>query len=126
MYNNKIITKMRYTKKNIYQPTLIDTSNVLIEGESMEEKLRRLTITKEPIEVDMQPEIYQERKSGVDPFCDIRTDRFEMAQQASDTMSRTYALARKNRDNFGKDENGDPKKHTWVTDTDGNIVEIND
>lgn len=113
---------MRYTPKKINQPAKINTAYNLREGESIEEKLRRLTITREPIEVDFTPEIYQERSEGVDPLCDIRTDRFEMAQAACDTMSRTYLLARKNRDDFGKDENGNPKKLTWVTDSDGNIV----
>ena len=113
---------MRYTNKQITTRAKINTNHVLREGESIEQKLRRYTITKEPLEVDFTPEIYQERKAGVDPMCDIRTDKFEMAQAACDTMSRTYLLARKNRDDFGKDENGNPKKHTWVTDTDGNIV----
>lgn len=112
---------MRYTNKKITQPSLIQSAKIQ-EGESIEQKLRRLTITKEPIEVDFTPEIFQERKAGVDPMCDIRTDKFEMAQAACDNMSRTYLLSRKNRDNFGKDEDGKPKKHTWVTDTDGNIV----
>lgn len=115
---------MIYSKKKITQPAKINTNRFLIAGESMEEKLRRATMTKEPIEVDFTPEIYQERKAGVDPMCDIRTDKFEMAQVACDTMSRTYLLARQNRDDFGKDENGKPKKHTWVTDTDGNIVQV--
>ncbi len=113
---------MRYSKKLITQPAKINTNRFLHEGESIEEKLRRATMTKEPIEVDFTSEIYQERKAGVDPMCDIRTDKFEMAQAACDTMSRTYLLARQNRDDFGKDEEGKPKKHTWVTDTDGNIV----
>lgn len=114
---------MRYTNKKIATPAKINTNYVLREGESIEQKLRRMTLTKEPLEVDFTPEIYQERKAGVDPMCDIRTDKFEMAQAACDTMTRTYLLARKNRDDFGKDENGNPKKHTWVTDTDGNIIQ---
>lgn len=113
---------MRYTNKNITQKAKINTSHVLREGESIEQKLRRATMTKEPIEVDFTPEIYQERKAGVDPACDIRTDKFEQAQAACDTMSRTYLLGRLNRNDFGKDEDGNPKKLTWVTDTDGNIV----
>lgn len=110
---------MRYTNKNITKPTDFDTQRYLREGESIEEKLRRATMTKEPIEVDFTPEIYQERKSGVDPMCDIRTDRFEMAQQACDNMSRTYLLGRMNRDDFGKRK---AEEFTYVTDTDGNIV----
>lgn len=110
---------MRYTNKNISHSTQIDTSINIREGESMEEKLRRLTISKEPIEVDFTPEIYQERRAGVDPMCDIRTDKFEVAQAATDKISRTYALARHNRDDFGKKK---AEEFTYVTDTDGNVV----
>lgn len=110
---------MRYKNKNITKKSDFDTQHVLREGESIEEKLRRLTLTKEPMEVDFTPEIYQERKAGVDPACDIRTDKFEIAQAACDTMSRTYALARHNRDDFGKKK---VEEFTYVTDTDGNVI----
>lgn len=113
---------MRYTNKKVATKAKINTNQFLREGESIEQKLRRVTATKEPIECDFTPEIYQERKAGVDPMCDIRTDKFEMAQAACDKMSRTYLLARMNRDDYGKDENGNPKKYTYVTDSDGNIV----
>lgn len=111
---------MRYTNKKITQKAKINTSNFLREGESMEEKLRRATMTKEPIEVDFTPEMYQERKAGVDPMCDIRTDKFQMAQDACDTMTRTYLLGRLNREDLGKKK---AEEFTYVTDTDGNIVQ---
>lgn len=111
---------MRYTNKDITRNTQINTNRFLREGESIEEKLRRITNTNEPIDSDFVPEIYQERKDGVDPMCDIRTDRFEIAQSACDTMSRTYQLARSNRDDI--DAKKPQEEYSYVTDTDGNIV----
>lgn len=110
---------MRYTKKNITTKARMNTERFLREGQSIEQTLRKATMTKEPIEVDFTPEIYQERKAGVDPMCDIRTDKFAMAQAACDNMSRTYLLGRKNRDDFGKKK---AEEFTYVIDTDGNVV----
>lgn len=64
-----------------YPRSVINTSQFVREGESIEEKMRRITQTKEPIE-DSAPAIYQEKNSGVDPACDIRTDRFDLALEA--------------------------------------------
>lgn len=110
---------MKYKGKNTTTKTSINTHKFLREGESIEQKMRRATMTQEPIEVDFTPEIYQERAAGVDPMCDIRTDKFQMAQDACDTMSRTYLLGRMNRQDMG---NKKAEEFTYVTDTDGNIV----
>lgn len=110
---------MKYNGKNIYTPTQINTTFALREGESMESKLRRLTASNEPIDVDIAPEIYQERRTGVDPMCDIRTDRMQLAQDACDSITRTHMLARANREDFGKKK---AEEFTYVTDSDGNIV----
>lgn len=63
----------------------------LRDGESIEEKLRRVTQTKEPISA-IAPMIYQERNSGVDPACDVRTDRFDIAIEAMDKVSLTERM----------------------------------
>lgn len=52
-------------------------------GESIEQKMRKVTSSKEPIE-NVAPLIYTERKDGVLPQYDYRTDRFELARQAKD------------------------------------------
>ena len=106
-------------KKNIKFKSEIDTSYVIREGESIEEKLRRIAITKEPIDCEQSPEIYQERAAGVDPLCDIRTDRMQLAQDSFDTFRKTYMAARANRANFGTPEEG----MTIVVDEDGNITQ---
>ena len=77
-------------QKFIYPKSNINTSRYLSDGESIEEKMRRITQTKEPIE-DGAPPIYQERNSGVDPACDIRTDRFDLALDAMEKAQKQEA-----------------------------------
>lgn len=111
---------MRYTRtKNIVTRTQMDNTCAMAEGETIEKKLRRLVESGEPLDMDKAGLIYQERKSGVDPMCDIRTDRMEMAQQARDQITRTHMLARANREDMGKKK---AEEFTYVTDTNGNIV----
>lgn len=62
-------------------------------GESIEEKMRRVTTTNEPIE-NVAPLLYTERKEGVLAECDPRTDRFDIAQEAMDKVSASYAAKR--------------------------------
>lgn len=56
------------------------------EGEFIEEKVRRITENGEPIE-DSAPIIYTERKDGVNPAYDIRTDRWDIALEAMNTVN---------------------------------------
>ena len=66
------------------------------EGESIEEKVRRVVETKEPIE-DGAPLIYTPKEDGVIAAYNIRTDRWEIAQ---DAMSIKYkAEIAKSREN---------------------------
>lgn len=51
------------------------------EGESIETKVERVVQNKEPIE-DGAEIIYTEKKQGVQPQYDIRTDKWEIAQEA--------------------------------------------
>lgn len=55
--------------------------------------MRKVTTSGEPIE-NVAPLIYTERKEGVLAETNIRTDRFEVAQQAMDAVSRSYAAKR--------------------------------
>lgn len=65
------------------------------EGESIEEKLHKVTTNKEPID-NIAPLVYTDRKDGVLPQYDVRTDRFEIARQAMDRISATRsAMAKK-------------------------------
>jgi len=66
----------------MYKKPIKNTSyiglNQSIEGETIEQKVERVTTNKEPIS-DGAPLIYTERKEGVQAGYNIRTDRFEIA-----------------------------------------------
>jgi hypothetical protein len=64
------------------------------EGETLEKKIRRIVHNNEPI-TDGAPRIYTERKDGVKPEYDIRTDRFELAVDATDYITKTKITERK-------------------------------
>lgn len=83
-------------KKNIKIPTSQIESGEHYEGESLEQRMRRATISNEPIK-DGAPEIYTERKEGVIPAYNIRTDRWEIAQEAQDYVNRTWIAERDNK-----------------------------
>lgn len=81
-----------YKKNEITKTTLL--VNDSYEGETIENKIRRIVNNKEPIK-DGAPLIYTERAEGVKPEYDIRTDRFEVAIDAMDHVSKSYVAKRK-------------------------------
>lgn len=64
--------------------------NQSTEGETMEQKVLRMTTNGEQIEDPAVPTTYTERKNGVEPQYDIRTDRMVMAQEAMSQVSESY------------------------------------
>lgn len=66
------------------------------EGETLEMKIERIVNNKEPIS-DGAPIIYTERKDGVQPGYDIRTDRFDVAIEAMDKVTKTHRGKREER-----------------------------
>lgn len=92
----------------------INTSKFLREGQSIEETMRIATANKEE-QVAMLPEIYQKRNEGIDPLCDIRTDKFQLAQDAMDKVTRAHLLAHQNKDKMGQE-----RDNSWITDEEGN------
>lgn len=84
--------KNTYINKNIKRNTdlIINTS---VEGETIEMKIERITVNREPI-TDGAPLIYTERKQGVLAGYDIRTDRFEIAIEAMDKVSKSNKAKR--------------------------------
>jgi hypothetical protein len=85
---------MKYPK-NYTNPVLTDYAEAeLIEGERIEDKVRRLMDEKSPIN-DGAPIIYTERKDGVLPAYDIRTDRWEIAQKAMEENMKAISAKRK-------------------------------
>lgn len=69
-------------------------------GESIENKVRRITENNEPI-TDGAPIIYTNRDDGVLPAYNIRTDRWEVAQSAMDAVNQANLAKSKN---YGKIE----------------------
>jgi hypothetical protein len=62
----------------------------IYEGESIETKCARILQNKEPI-TDTAPIIYTAKEDGVLPAYNIRTDRFDIAMDAYDKMTRAAA-----------------------------------
>lgn len=81
---------MKY-KKIFYTSKL--EGNELLEGEAIETKIARVTQNKEPI-TDGAPIIYTDRKEGVIAAYDIRTDRFQIAQDAMDNVNKAKIAKR--------------------------------
>lgn len=69
------------------------TSVPTFEGETIEERFRRMIENKEPIK-DGAPLIYTERKEGVNPAYNIKTDRFDIAIEAMDKVTRSKEAKR--------------------------------
>lgn len=62
----------------------------IYEGESIETKCARILQNKEPI-TDTAPIIYTAKEDGVLPAYNIRTDRFDVAMDAYDKITRSSA-----------------------------------
>lgn len=82
-------------KKNPVEKTTIKRNESYV-GETIEQKVNRITNNKEPI-TDGAPLIYTNRQDGVQPAYDIRTDRFEVAIDAMDKVNKHYAAKREER-----------------------------
>ena len=66
-------------------------------GETIENKVKRMVVNKEPINESMKGGIYTERKEGVRPDTNIRTDRFEYAIEGMDIVSKSITAKREER-----------------------------
>lgn len=83
---------MRSYKRTTTGRTSI-SRNTAREGETIERKMERIIANKEAISDGIKP-IYTERKHGVLPEHDIRTDRFEVAVEAMDKVHRSSQARR--------------------------------
>lgn len=80
-----------YRKNNMSNGTL--KRHKTYEGETIEQKVYRVTVNKEPIK-DGAPRVYTERKDGVLPDYNIRTDRWDAAIDATDYISKSKVAKR--------------------------------
>lgn len=67
--------------------------NVSLEGETIEMRIEKIMSANEPI-TDSTDIIYTDRKDGVLPDYDIRTDRYEFAIDAMDKVSKSRLAKR--------------------------------
>lgn len=67
--------------------------NQCVQGETIEMKVERAVHNKEPI-TDGAPMLYMERGAGVQASTNIRTDRWEVAVDASDKIAKSYMARR--------------------------------
>lgn len=78
------------------QNKIVTTSiniNASYEGETIEQKMERIVNNQEPI-TDGAPLIYTERMQGVMAGYDPRTDRFDIAIDAMDAVSKSRVAKR--------------------------------
>ena len=69
--------------------------NESVEGRSIEDKMREATLNGQPIE-SASPLIYTDKKDGVLPEYDIRTDRWDIAQATVDKVVRSQIAKSQN------------------------------
>lgn len=99
-----------YKRNHIRQTSL--KRNTATQGETLEHKVSRIVNNKEAIK-DGAQKIYTERKDGVLPAYNIRTDRFEIAIDAMDKVAKTKLAQREER-------------HKPKEGEEGKIIDIND
>lgn len=88
-------------KKKIEKKSLFKI-NESYEADPIEIYISKIIEQNSPVEAT-SPIIYTERKDGVLPEYDIRTDRFEIAQEAMNKISKTYIERRNQNDDGGND-----------------------
>lgn len=87
-----------------FYPKPIKTNYEFQEGERIETKVARIVENNEPI-TDGAPIIYTKREDGVLPAYDIRTDRWEVAQQAMEAINQANIAKSKSYGQIKKEEN---------------------
>lgn len=89
--------------KPTFFPKPIKTDYEYQIGESIETKVCRIVETNEPIK-DGAPIIYTNREDGVLPAYNIRTDRWDIAQEAMDAVNQANLAKSKNYGNTEEQE----------------------
>ena len=92
---------------SMYNKTLFKVNDAY-EAVSIEQKIEKIINSKEPID-ETAPIIYTERKHGVQPEYNIRTDRFEIALEAMDKVSKSYQAQREERMKESAEDNKSPE-----------------
>ena len=96
--------------------------NDSIEGETIEQKVMRITENNEPI-TDGAPIIFTARKDGVLPAYDVRTDRFEIAIDGMDYVAKSNLARRKDYLNALENDQKDGDSGETPANTSDNLPE---
>lgn len=102
-----------FTKPKFTTTTIVINNSA--EGETIEQKVERLVNNNEPIDGTAE-NIYTERKDGVMPAYDIRTDRFELAVDAMDYVTKNHLAKREARIVKMNEKDGENGGETTSTD----------
>lgn len=102
--STKTKTTNKMVKKNIGSIPSKLTINQSVEGETIELKVERIVNNKEPVK-DGAPMIYTARQEGINKAYDIRTDRWEVAIDASTAVAKSYKGKREDRAAARRGEN---------------------
>lgn len=103
-------------KFNIGKPNTTIVAERSIEGETIEQKIERIVTNREPI-TDGAPIIYMERKDGIQPQYDVRTDRWDLGLDAMDKVTKSKIAKRDN--NLKEDKNSSSASSTQGTEQAG-------
>lgn len=90
IHNTKL--KKMYKKRQANKTTLF--VNEAYEGETIEERMRRIKTNKDPI-TDGAPLIYTDKSDGVIAEYDIRADKFEIMLEANEKAYEQHAANKK-------------------------------
>lgn len=97
-------------KRTKYAPSYMGSVESF-EGESIEKKVSKLIENNEPI-TDGAPIIFTEKKDGVLPQYDIRTDKWDIAQSAMDLANASkIAKSRGMKKPDEPQQNGEPQQN---------------
>lgn len=111
MYKQITPTKTTLKVRNVY------------EGETIEMKMNRIINNKEPITEPGVITTYTDRKDGVRPELNIRTDRWELAIDAMDKVNADKLAKRIERQQKREDLKGDKDLKAIVSPTDSQSKE---
>ena len=95
LFGKKLQKLNKMYRRNLATKTKMRV-NKTVQGESIEDKVERITQNREPIK-DGAPIIYTDRKDGVMPDYNIRTDRFEVATETMGKVAKMHTASREER-----------------------------
>lgn len=102
METQMTITHNNFTKQKRRVINSLQVNNTT-EGETLEQQIERMVTNKEPIK-EGTALIYTERAEGVKPEMNIRTDRWEIAVEATSKIQKSYSVRREERQNKKKED----------------------